>query len=122
MAPPKVSLAGAFASFDELWSPRVAAEVNDYAVKLAKVEGEFVWHRHDDTDELFLVVNGELTLRFRDGDVVLSAGELLVVPRGVEHCPVADREAHVLLFEPAATVNTGDARSERTRDVQPLET
>jgi mannose-6-phosphate isomerase-like protein (cupin superfamily) len=105
----KVNLAEAFDSFDEQWSPRVAAELNGQAIKLAKVEGEFVWHQHDDADELFLVQSGELTVEFRDEpDVTLEEGEFLVVPRGVEHRPVAEDEAEILLFEPGETRNTGN--------------
>ena len=115
MPPAKVNLDDAFASFAEQWSPRIAARVNeDYSLKIGKVEGEFVWHKHDETDELFMVHKGKLTIRFRDGDVTLEAGELLVVPRGVEHCPVADMEAEILLLEPTETRNTGDVESERT--------
>jgi mannose-6-phosphate isomerase-like protein (cupin superfamily) len=111
----KVNLAQAFASFDETWSPRVAAEIDDFAVKLVKLEGEFVWHHHDDADELFLVVEGRLVLRFRDrDDVELGAGELYVVPRGVEHLPVAEPGCQVLLLERAEVVNTGSAGGERT--------
>ncbi|HLA63960.1 MAG TPA: cupin domain-containing protein [Rhodothermales bacterium] len=119
-----MNLAAAFAAFDERWSPRVAAELNGQQVKLAKLEGPFVWHHHAEEDELFLVVHGRLTLRFRDGDtaledVTLEAGEMLVVPRGVEHMPVADGECHVLLFEPAATLNTGNVENARTvRDLK----
>lgn len=113
----KVSLDAAFESFDEQWAPRMAAELNGQAVKLATVEGEFVWHSHEGADELFLVRSGELRIEFRERDAVtLSAGELVVVPRGVEHRPVADAEAEVLLFEPAGTTNTGDVDSERTRE------
>lgn len=100
--------------FDERWSPRVVAELNDYQVKLAKLEGTFVWHRHDDTDELFLVLRGRLTIELRDGDVTLDEGELYVVPKGVEHRPRAEAECHVLLLEPRGVVNTGDATSDRT--------
>ncbi len=110
----KVNLAAAFASFDERWSPRVAAELNGQQVRLAKLEGPFVWHRHEHEDELFLVVQGRLTLRLRDRDIELEEGELFVVPRGVEHLPVAEAECHVLLFEPASTRNTGEVESERT--------
>ncbi|MEM1042719.1 MAG: cupin domain-containing protein [Bacteroidota bacterium] len=110
----KVNLAAAFASFEEHWSPRVAAELNGQQVKLAKLEGPFVWHRHEDEDELFLVVKGRLTLRLRDRDIELDEGEFVVVPRGVEHCPVAETECHVLLFEPASTLNTGAVENERT--------
>ena len=106
----KVNLAAAFDSFDEHWAPRVGAELNGQAVKLAKAEGEFVWHSHADADELFLVRSGELRIEFReDEDVTLSAGELLVVPAGVEHRPVAVEETELVLFEPAETSNTGDA-------------
>lgn len=117
LPPEKVGLAAAFDSFEEQWSPRVVAELNGQAVKLAKVDGEFVWHSHDDADELFLIVSGELRIEFRDDDaVVLEEGELLVVPAGVEHRPVADAEAEILLFEPAATRNTGDVDDELTQD------
>jgi mannose-6-phosphate isomerase-like protein (cupin superfamily) len=115
-SPEKVTLAEAFDSFDEQWSPRIAAELNGQAVKLAKVEGEFVWHSHDEADELFFVVDGELDIEFRDAETVtLEQGELLVVPAGVEHRPVADAEAEILLFEPTATTNTGDTEDERTQ-------
>jgi mannose-6-phosphate isomerase-like protein (cupin superfamily) len=117
----KVNLAAAFASFSDTWSPRIAARVDDHAVKLVKLEGEFVWHHHDDADELFLVVAGTLRMRFRDrDDVVLGSGELLVVPRGVEHLPVADEPCQVALVEREAVVNTGSAGGERTREAQPL--
>ena len=112
----KVDLAEAFASFDEQWTPRLAAEFNGQTVKLAKVEGEFVWHAHENADELFLVRSGELRVEFREReDVTLAAGELLVVPRGVEHRPVADAEAEILLFEPSGTTNTGDVDSDLTQ-------
>lgn len=108
-------LADAFARFDDRWSPRVVAELNGQHVKLAKLEGEFVWHHHADEDELFFVVEGRLTLRLRDRDVHLEAGDLFVVPRGVEHQPVAESGVcHVMLFEPATTLNTGNVESERT--------
>lgn len=107
--PRPVDLAATFARFDDHWSPKVVARLNDYDVKLVKVQGEFVWHQHDDTDELFLVVTGRLTIEFRDGAVELGAGQLYVVPRGVEHRPVADELAEVLLLEPAGVVNTGQA-------------
>jgi len=110
----KIDLAEAFTRFDDRWSPKIAGEVNDAHVKLVKLEGEFVWHRHEHEDELFLVVRGELTLRLRDGELRLGPGELAIVPRGVEHLPVADRETHVLLLEPKTTTNTGDVRDERT--------
>jgi mannose-6-phosphate isomerase-like protein (cupin superfamily) len=110
----KVNLREKFTRFTEQWSPKIVADVNDYHVKLAKVQGEFVWHRHEDTDELFLVVRGQMTIKLRDGYVTLEEGDLYVVPRGVEHKPVAEQEAHILLLEPAGTVNTGDAGGERT--------
>jgi mannose-6-phosphate isomerase-like protein (cupin superfamily) len=110
----KVNLAAAFASFDERWSPRIAAELNGQHVKLAKLEGPFVWHRHEDEDELFLVVQGRLVIELRDGAVTLEPGEFVVVPRGVEHRPFAEGEVHLLLFEPAGTLNTGDVVNERT--------
>lgn len=110
----KVNLKEKFAAFTEQWSPRIIAELNGQQVKLAKLEGAFVWHHHEHEDELFLVVRGELTIRLRDRDVVLSEGEFFVVPRGVEHQPVAEREAHVLLFEPSSTLNTGNVEGERT--------
>ncbi len=116
-----MNLRDAFASFAETWSPRIAADVDDFQVKLAKLEGEFVWHAHPDADELFLVVRGRLQLRFRDrDDVWLDEGELFVVPRGVEHLPVASAECHVVLLERAGVVNTGSAGGERTVDVKPL--
>ena len=110
----KVNLREKLARFDEYWSPKIAAEMNDYHVKLAKLKGEFVWHTHEETDELFLVVKGSLRIRLRDREVRLDEGELFVVPRGVEHLPVAEDEVHVLLLEPRGTVNTGDERGERT--------
>ena len=110
----KVNLAEKFSRFDEHWSPKIAGELNDSYVKLVKVQGEFVWHQHAEEDELFLVVKGRLLLKLRDGDVWLEEGELAIVPRGVEHCPVAEEEAHVVLLEPKTTLNTGDVRDERT--------
>lgn len=112
----KVNLAAAFDRITDHWNPRIAAELNGQQVKLVKLEGEFVWHHHEHEDELFLVVQGELDLHLRDRVVTLRAGEFYVVPRGVEHKPVAGREAHVLLLEPAGTVNTGNVRDARTVD------
>lgn len=111
-----VNIAEKLAGFTEQWAPRRIARVNDYEVKIAKIQGEFIWHAHEDTDELFLVVSGILTIHLRDGDVVLGPGELYVVPRGVEHCPRADEETAILLFEPAGTTNTGEQGGERTRE------
>jgi len=110
----EVNLEEAFAQFDDFWSPKIVAELNGQHVRLAKLEGEFVWHSHEHEDELFLVVKGHLTIKLRDRDIHLNEGELFVVSRGVEHLPVADEEVHVLLFEPASTVNTGEVESERT--------
>jgi mannose-6-phosphate isomerase-like protein (cupin superfamily) len=110
----KVGLVEKFALFADHWNPRVVGELNGQQVKLAKFLGEFVWHRHEAEDELFLVVRGSLRVEFRDRSVELGAGEFLIVPRGVEHRPVADEEVEVLLFEPATTVNTGSAGGERT--------
>ena len=110
----KVSLADKLATFDEPWQPKIVAELNDAYVKVVKLHGEFVWHHHDDEDELFLVVSGRLRMQFRDGDVVLGPGELIVVPRGVEHCPLAEEETHVVLVEPKTVLNTGNVRNERT--------
>ncbi len=104
-----VDITEKLALFSEHWSPKVVARLNDYEIKVVKVKGEFVWHTHDDTDELFIVVDGELTIQLHDGDVRLGPGQLFVVPRGVEHCPIADGEVHALLIEPTGVVNTGDA-------------
>ena len=112
----KVSLSEKFAEFSELWSPKIVGELNGQLVKLVKVKGEFVWHHHDVEDELFLVVRGRLDMHLRDGVVPIHEGEFFVVPRGVEHKPVAVEEAHILLFEPASTLNTGNVRNERTRE------
>ena len=110
----KVNIAEKLSRFDELWSPKIVGAVNDQHVKLVKVKGEFLWHHHELEDELFLVVSGSLVIKFRDRDVRLEEGEFLVVPRGVEHKPVAEEEAHILLMEPKTTLNTGNVRSERT--------
>jgi mannose-6-phosphate isomerase-like protein (cupin superfamily) len=106
----KINLREKLARIDEHWSPRIIAELNGQQVKLVKLEGEFVWHHHDAEDELFLVLKGRLTMHFRDRVVSLDEGECIVVPRGVEHRPVADEEVHVLLFEPTGTLNTGNVR------------
>lgn len=107
--PDKVRLAEKLALFAEHWQPKIVANLNDYDVRIVKIEGEFVWHKHDDTDDLFLVLDGRVTIQLRDRDVELEAGDLFVVPRGVEHCPRADQEAALLLIEPSGTRNTGDA-------------
>ncbi len=113
----KVNLSEKLALFPELWSPKVVGAVNDFHVKLVKLKGEFVWHSHEAEDELFLVLRGTLRMQFRDHEVAVEPGELIIVPHGVEHCPVADDEVHVLLLEPKSTVNTGTAGGERTREV-----
>jgi mannose-6-phosphate isomerase-like protein (cupin superfamily) len=105
----RVNLAEKLAAFGEHWSPKIVAQLNDYDIQVVKLKGEFVWHKHDDTDDFFLVLKGRMTVQLRDRDVHLEEGELFVVPRGVEHCPKADEEAHVLLIEPRGTPNTGDA-------------
>lgn len=103
-----VDLAEKLSMFSDHWSPKVVARLNDYEIKVVKIKGEFVWHTHDDTDELFLVIDGELTIQLRDGDVALGPGQLFVVPQGVEHCPIAHGEVHALLIEPVGVVNTGN--------------
>ncbi len=110
----KISLRQKFSSFSQHWSPKIAGELNGQYVKLVKFQGPFVWHHHDHEDELFLVVKGRFRMEFRDRHVWLEEGEFLIVPHGVEHRPVAEEEAHVLLFEPASTLNTGNVRNERT--------
>ncbi len=113
----KVNLTEKLALFHEHWSPKIVGELNGQHVKLVKFVGEFVWHKHDHEDELFLVVKGRFRMDFRDREVQLEEGEFLIVPRGVEHRPVADEEVQVLLFEPAGTLNTGDVRDDRTVDL-----
>jgi mannose-6-phosphate isomerase-like protein (cupin superfamily) len=110
----KIDLAAKLASFREQWSPRVVAELNGQQVKLVKLQGTFVWHHHEEEDELFLVLSGRLRMDFREREVWIGPGEAIVVPRGVEHRPHADEETAVLLFEPASTLNTGNVRNERT--------
>ncbi|HLE13346.1 MAG TPA: cupin domain-containing protein [Anaerolineales bacterium] len=110
----KVNLNEKFSLFSEHWSPKIVAELNGQHLKLVKLQGEFIWHRHAAEDELFLVVKGRLTIQLRDGEIVLEAGEFAVVPAGVEHRPQAEEEAHVLLLEPVATLNTGNVTDERT--------
>ncbi len=110
----KINLKDKFNQFQERWSPKIIAELNGQMVKLAKLQGEFVWHHHENEDELFLVVQGRLLMRLRDRDIWLEEGELIIIPAGVEHQPVAPEEVHVLLFEPAETLNTGNVQNERT--------
>lgn len=104
-----LDIADRLSAFSERWSPKVVARLNDYEIKVVKLQGEFVWHTHEDTDEMFLVVAGELTIQLRDGNVIVKSGQLFIVPKGVEHCPVAGGEVHALLIEPIGVVNTGDA-------------
>ena len=110
----KVNLQEKFALFHDHWLPRILGEVNDCQVKAAKLLGEFEWHHHEQEDEMFLVIKGQLTIKLRDRDIVLNPGEFLIIPRGVEHLPVADEEVHLLLFEPKTTLNTGTLESDRT--------
>lgn len=111
-----INLGAKLALITEHWQPKIVGALNGQEVKLAKFQGEFTWHHHADADELFLVIAGRFTMRFRDRDVEVNTGEFLIVPRGVEHCPVAEEEVQVLLFEPAGTLNTGNVRNERTVD------
>ena len=110
----KVNLAEKIGLLEEHYVPGIVGYLNDYKLVVVRVQGEFVWHKHEDTDDFFLVLQGRLTIQLRDRDIELSEGEMFVVPRGVEHCPKADEEAHVLLIEPRGTVNTGDAGGELT--------
>ena len=109
-----INLTQKFALFHEHWSPRIVGKLNDSHVKLAKLKGEFVWHQHEREDELFLVVKGRLQIKLHDRDLWINEGEFVIILRGVEHCPVAEQEVHVLLLEPKSTVNTGDQKNERT--------
>lgn len=112
----KVNLAAAFASFDDPWNPRVAGDINDFQVKLVKLDGKFDWHHHDVEDELFLVVAGRMKMAFRDRDVIVEPGEFIIVPHGMEHCPEAlGGECQVLLLEPNSTRNTGNVETDKTR-------
>ena len=110
----KTNLADKLALFREHWSPKIVGEINDAYVKLVKFKGEFVWHHHEQEDELFLVVKGRFTMKLRDRDIEVGEGEFIIIPHGVEHKPVADEECHVLLLEPKSTLNTGNIRNERT--------
>jgi mannose-6-phosphate isomerase-like protein (cupin superfamily) len=105
-----------FSKFTSHWSPKIIAQMNDYHFKIVKFQGEFVWHRHDDTDEVFIVLDGEMSIAFRDGSVKLKSGEMFVVPHGAEHKPFADKECKAMLVEPAGTINTGDAGGKMTAD------
>lgn len=112
----KINLDEALEQIPDYWRPRVVGELNGQEVRLARIRGEFVWHSHDDADELFLVLAGTMVMRLRDREIEMSEGDMLVVPRGVEHRPESEEETHLLLFEPAGTLNTGNARNERTME------
>ena len=114
MAIEKVNLTQKLSLFNDHWSPKVVGEVNDFAVKLVKLQGEFVWHHHETEDEMFLVVKGRLLMKLRDRDLWLDEGEFVIIPHGVEHMPVAPEEVHIMLFEPKNTLNTGNVQNERT--------
>ena len=116
----KVNLAEKFSKFSERWTPKIVGEFNNCQVKLSKIQGEFVWHHHENEDELFLVAKGKLIMRLRDRDVQIFPGEFFIVPRGVEHLPMAEEETHIVLIEPKGTLNTGNVSNERT--VEELET
>jgi mannose-6-phosphate isomerase-like protein (cupin superfamily) len=109
-----INLNQKFTLFQEYWSPKIAGELNDSYIKLAKLKGEFVWHQHENEDELFLVVKGHLLIKLRDRDIHLKEGEFVIIPKGVEHLPIAEEEVHVLLLEPKSTLNTGNVQNERT--------
>ncbi len=109
-----VNLAQKFSLFADYWSPKIVGELNGQQVKLARLKGEFIWHHHENEDELFLVMKGQLIIKLRGGEVTINAGEFFIVPKGVEHLPVAEDEVHVVLLEPASTLNTGNLRNERT--------
>ncbi len=112
----KVNITEKLSLFDDYWNPRIAGELNGQHVKLAKFKGEFIWHKHDNEDEMFYVLKGEFTMEFRDKKILLKENEFLIVPKGVEHKPVAENEVSILLFEPATTINTGESGGERTKE------
>ncbi|OZB84322.1 MAG: cupin [Microbacterium sp. 14-71-5] len=115
------NLREALSAIEDYWQPHRLTSINDYDVKVVKLQGEFVWHTHPDTDELFMVVRGQLTIQLRDRDVILNPNDVFVVPRGIEHCPKAEEEVHAILFEPMGTVNTGDAGGELTSELRELD-
>ncbi len=117
----KINLAEKFSLFDEHWSPKVLAESNGQLVKIGKAQGEFVWHQHDHEDELFIVFKGQLTLKLKEKDIVLNPGEMFIVPKGVQHCPYAEEEAHFLIIEPKSVVNTGEAEDTRRLESDDLD-
>ncbi|MBN1668007.1 MAG: cupin domain-containing protein [Anaerolineales bacterium] len=113
-----VNIAQKFGLFQETWRPKIVGELNNAYLKLARLKGEFVWHQHNNEDEMFLVIQGRLLIKLRDGDLWLNEGEFAIIPKGVEHCPVAEEEVQVLLLEPKSTVNTGETQNERTVESQ----
>ncbi len=113
----KINLSRKFNLFSEHWSPKIIEELNDSYIKLAKLKGEFDWHHHENEEEMFFIVKGQLTIKFRDKEVNLDEGELIVIPKGVEHLPVAEEEVHVMLIEPKGTLNTGNVITEKTKEV-----
>ena len=113
-----INFAEKFNLFSEHWSPKIIAQMNDYHFKVAKFQGEFVWHSHAETDETFIVLRGEMSIQFRDGAITLKAGEMYVIPKGIEHKPVAAQECHILLIEPGGTVNTGNAGGDMTVEAE----
>ena len=116
MLPEKINFNKKYSKFSKHWSPRIIAEMNDYQFKLAKIKGKFIWHDHKDTDETFIVIDGEMTLKFRDSEVKLSKGEMYVVPKGVEHKPCAENECKILVVEPRGVINTGQSKCDLTID------
>ena len=114
-----INLTQKFSLFAEQWSPKIITQMNDYHFKIAKIQGEFVWHSHPETDEAFIVIDGKMRIEFRDGVIALKAGEMFVVPKGIEHKPVAEAECHILMVEPLGTLNTGDAGGEQTIETVP---
>ena len=114
MIPKVINFEEKLGTFSDHWSPKIIAEMNDYQFKLVKIRGEFVWHKHDETDEVFIVLDGEMSIAFRNGIVRIGKGEMVVVPKGIEHMPVAENECKLMVIEPAGTVNTGDAGGDMT--------
>lgn len=114
MEPKVINVKDKFSLFSEQWSPKIIGEMNDSYVKIAKLQGEFVWHHHEHEDEMFLIIQGRLTIRLRDRDLLVNEGEFVIIPRGVEHMPVAEKEVYLMMLEPKSTVNTGNVENERT--------
>ena len=112
----KVNLEEKFSLFSERWQPKIVGELNGQYIKLAKLKGEFIWHQHESEDEMFMVTKGQLTIKLRDRDIVLNAGEFFIIPRGIEHLPVAEEEVQIMLFEPKSVINTGNVQNDKTQD------